>query len=123
MAANVLNSPEAVRMSVFVVRTFIQMRELLGSNKELAKQLADLKRNSPRVWMSMRWPSLKCCGESWTYWVRRHLRRNRNTPRAGWAFTSSPKKLRRLTCERSLKMKHHSALFATNPSVDRQNPE
>ena len=43
MAANVLNSPEAVRMSVFVVRAFVQMRELLGSNKELAKQLANLE--------------------------------------------------------------------------------
>ncbi|MCW5551809.1 MAG: ORF6N domain-containing protein [Verrucomicrobiae bacterium] len=44
MAANVLNSPEAVRMSVFVVRAFVQMRELLGSTKELAKQLADLEK-------------------------------------------------------------------------------
>jgi hypothetical protein len=44
MAANVLNSPEAVRMSVFVVRAFVQMRELLGSTKELAKQLAALER-------------------------------------------------------------------------------
>jgi len=44
MAANVLNSPEAVRMSVFVVRAFARMRELLGSNKELARQLADLEK-------------------------------------------------------------------------------
>jgi len=44
MAANVLNSPEAVRMSVFVVRAFVQMRDLLGSTKELAKQLADLEK-------------------------------------------------------------------------------
>jgi hypothetical protein len=44
MAANVLNSPEAVRMSVFVVRAFVKMRELLGGTKELAKQLADLER-------------------------------------------------------------------------------
>lgn len=44
MAANVLNSPEAVRMSVFVVRAFVQMRDLLGSTKELAKQLAALER-------------------------------------------------------------------------------
>src|ERR1035438_1116024 len=35
MAANVLNSPEAVRMSVFVVRAFVQMRDLLGGTKEL----------------------------------------------------------------------------------------
>ena len=44
MAANILNSPAAVRMSVFVVRAFIKMRELLGGTKELAKQLAELER-------------------------------------------------------------------------------
>jgi hypothetical protein len=44
MAANVLNSPEAVRMSIFVVRAFIKMRELLGGTKELARQLADLEK-------------------------------------------------------------------------------
>jgi len=44
MAANVLNSPEAVRMSVFVVRAFVQMRDLLGGTKELAKQLATLEK-------------------------------------------------------------------------------
>jgi hypothetical protein len=44
MAANVLNSPEAVRMSVFVVRAFVQMRDLLGSTQELAKQLAALEK-------------------------------------------------------------------------------
>ena len=30
MAANILNSPRAVRMSVYVVRAFVRMRELLG---------------------------------------------------------------------------------------------
>jgi len=44
MAANVLNSPEAVRMSVFVIRAFVQMRELLGSTKDLAKQLVALEK-------------------------------------------------------------------------------
>ena len=44
IAANVLNSPEAVRMSVFVVRAFVKMRELLGGTDELARQLADLER-------------------------------------------------------------------------------
>jgi hypothetical protein len=44
MAANVLNSPEAVRMSVFVVRAFVQMRDLLSGTKELARQLADLEK-------------------------------------------------------------------------------
>lgn len=44
MAANVLASPSAVRLSVFVVRAFVQMRELLGGTRELAQQLAELDR-------------------------------------------------------------------------------
>lgn len=44
MAANVLHSPDAVRMSVFVVRAFVKMRELLGGTKELAAQLAGLEK-------------------------------------------------------------------------------
>jgi len=43
MAANVLNSSEAVRMSVFVVRAFVQMRELLSGSKELALELKKLE--------------------------------------------------------------------------------
>jgi hypothetical protein len=43
MAANVLNSPEAVRMSVLVVRAFIQMRVLLSGSKELAAELKKLE--------------------------------------------------------------------------------
>jgi hypothetical protein len=43
MAANVLNSPRAVRMSVFVVRAFVQMRELLSGSKELALELKKLE--------------------------------------------------------------------------------
>jgi len=45
MAANILHSPRAVQMSVFVVRAFIKMRETLAQNKELAAQLAALERN------------------------------------------------------------------------------
>jgi phage regulator Rha-like protein len=44
MAANVLNSPSAVRMSVFVVRAFMRMREILSGQKELACQLIDLEK-------------------------------------------------------------------------------
>ena len=44
MAANVLNSPQAVRMSVFVVRAFIKLREMLSTHKELAQKLAELER-------------------------------------------------------------------------------
>lgn len=44
MAANVLNSPQAVQMSVFVVRAFIKMRSLLTDTRELAKKLAALEK-------------------------------------------------------------------------------
>jgi len=43
MTATVLNSPRAVEMSVYVVRAFVQLRELLSSNKELAKRLDQLE--------------------------------------------------------------------------------
>ena len=44
MAASVLNSPRAVRMSVYVVRAFVRLREVLSSRPELAGQLAELER-------------------------------------------------------------------------------
>ena len=44
MAANVLNSPRAVQMSVFVVRAFVKMREVLTQNRHLAEKLAELER-------------------------------------------------------------------------------
>ncbi len=43
MAANLLNSPQAVQMSVFVVRAFVRMRSLLTDTRELAKKLAALE--------------------------------------------------------------------------------
>ncbi len=44
MAATVLNSPRAVQMSVFIVRAFVRLREMLASNKELAEKIAELER-------------------------------------------------------------------------------
>jgi hypothetical protein len=44
MAANVLNSPRAVQMSVFVVRAFIKMRTTLGDTRDLARKLAKLEK-------------------------------------------------------------------------------
>jgi len=44
MAANVLNSPRAVQMSIFVVRAFAKMREMLLGTRELAKKLAALEK-------------------------------------------------------------------------------
>jgi hypothetical protein len=43
MAATVLNSPRAVEMSIYVVRAFVQLRELLASNTELARRLDELE--------------------------------------------------------------------------------
>lgn len=42
MAATVLNSPQAVSMSVFVVRAFIQMREQIAANRAILKRLAEI---------------------------------------------------------------------------------
>jgi len=44
MAANVLNSPHAVRMSVYVVRAFIRLRHTVTFQKEIIVKLDDLER-------------------------------------------------------------------------------
>ncbi len=43
MAANILKSPLAVQMSVFVVRAFVKMREMLLEQRDLAKKLEALE--------------------------------------------------------------------------------
>jgi hypothetical protein len=43
MAANVLNSPRAVEMSVHVVRAFVRLREMIASHKALVKRLDELE--------------------------------------------------------------------------------
>jgi len=42
MAAMVLNSPEAVAMSLFVIRAFVRMREQLAANAAILKRLAEI---------------------------------------------------------------------------------
>ena len=42
MAANILNSPRAVAMSVYVIRAFINMREQLAANAIILKRLAEI---------------------------------------------------------------------------------
>ena len=44
MAANVLNSPRSVQMSVFVVRAFVRLRQTVTAHKEMAAKLAELER-------------------------------------------------------------------------------
>jgi hypothetical protein len=44
MAATVLNSQRAVQMSLFVVRAFVRLREMLATNSRLAAKIDDLER-------------------------------------------------------------------------------
>ncbi|HVX86183.1 MAG TPA: ORF6N domain-containing protein [Phycisphaerae bacterium] len=44
MAATVLNSKEAVKASLFVVRAFVQLRELLSTHHDLAAKLDELEK-------------------------------------------------------------------------------
>ncbi|MGH8242172.1 MAG: ORF6N domain-containing protein [Steroidobacteraceae bacterium] len=54
MAATVLNSPRAVEMSVYIVRAFIRLREVLASNAELARKLEALERSVATLDVSTR---------------------------------------------------------------------
>ena len=45
-AANVLASPQAVEMGIFVVRAFVRMRELAAVHADLAKRLAELEQKT-----------------------------------------------------------------------------
>jgi hypothetical protein len=44
MVASVLNSPKAIEVSVFVVRAFVRLREMIAGHKELARKFAELER-------------------------------------------------------------------------------
>jgi hypothetical protein len=44
MVASVLNTPQAVAMSVLVVRAFVRLRQMLTSNADLARKLAALEK-------------------------------------------------------------------------------
>jgi len=44
MASNVLNSTEAVKMSVFIIRAFIKQREALAANQAILRRLSEIDR-------------------------------------------------------------------------------
>ena len=44
MAANVLNSPRAVEMSIYVIRAFIKMHAALAGQADLARRLAEIEK-------------------------------------------------------------------------------
>ena len=43
MAATVLNSERAVQMSLFVVRAFVKVREMLAANRQIAAKIGELE--------------------------------------------------------------------------------
>jgi phage regulator Rha-like protein len=43
MLASVLNTPRAIEVSVFVVRAFVRLREILATHRTLANKLAELE--------------------------------------------------------------------------------
>ncbi len=45
MAATVLNSNQAVEMSVFVVRAFVRLRQMVAANVEFAARLNELEKH------------------------------------------------------------------------------
>jgi hypothetical protein len=48
MAATILNTSQATEVSVFVVRAFVRLREMVAANKELATKLDELERRVSR---------------------------------------------------------------------------
>jgi ORF6N domain len=45
MAATVLSTKRAIEMSVFVVRAFVRLRDMLATNKKVSNKLAELERH------------------------------------------------------------------------------
>ena len=44
MAANVLNTPRAIEVSVFIVRAFIKLRKIIAGQKELQRKISQIER-------------------------------------------------------------------------------
>jgi hypothetical protein len=52
MAANLLSSPRAVEVSVYVVRAFVRLRELAATHSDLSARLDELERKTEALAMS-----------------------------------------------------------------------
>lgn len=51
-ASNVLATPQAVEMGIYVVRTFVRLREMAASHADLAKRLDELEQKTEGVALS-----------------------------------------------------------------------
>ena len=45
MAANVLNSQRAIEVSVYIVRAFVKLRQMIAENKELSNRIVQIERH------------------------------------------------------------------------------
>ena len=43
MLSSVLNSPRAVKVNIAIMRAFVKLREMLETNRELARKFAELE--------------------------------------------------------------------------------
>jgi len=44
MAASVLNTPRAIEVSVFIIRAFVKLRQLVSGQKELQRKISQIER-------------------------------------------------------------------------------
>ncbi len=44
MAASVLNSPQAIEVSIFIVRAFVKLRQAIAEHKELTRKISQIER-------------------------------------------------------------------------------
>jgi hypothetical protein len=58
MAATVLNSARAIEMSLFVVRAFLKLRDVMASHRELAAKISVLERHVSKHDDELKWRSL-----------------------------------------------------------------
>ena len=45
MAASVLNSPQAIKVSIFIVRAFVKLRLAIAEHKELSSKISQIERH------------------------------------------------------------------------------
>ena len=45
MLSSVLNSARAVKVNIAIMRAFVKLRELVGTNRELAQKFSELERH------------------------------------------------------------------------------
>jgi hypothetical protein len=58
MLSCILNSPRAVRVNIEIMRAFVRLRRMLAADKDLARRLDDLEKNTAPSLRSSSTPSI-----------------------------------------------------------------